>query len=129
MDYEDLFKVDDITIIGYQHIDDPECFLKPEAVLPFTSESLSLVEKVKEKFRNDGWDGDGELRIVWIPSIFYIPPPNTDPGQVFGTYIWHVKQYNNGTSFLGFYPDGLNFISKGSLLALQNDFLFDEENE
>ena len=127
MTYDDLFK-QEITIIGYEHIDDPECFLKPERILPLSSESLALLEKVKEEFRNNGWEGDGEIGLIWIPSFFFIPPPNTDHGQVFGTYIWHVKQHNNGTSYLGFYPDGLKFIAKGSLLGLQNDFLFNEED-
>ena len=128
MDYYELL-TEEITVITYQHIDDPECFLKPKETLPFSHESITLLEKVKEIFRKSGWEGDGELGLVWIPSFFYIPNPNTSNDLSYGTYIWHVKQYNNGTSFLGFYPDGLKYIAEGSLLALQNPWLFDEENK
>jgi hypothetical protein len=128
MDYNDLFN-EEITVITYQHVDDPECFLNPKEILPLSSESIALLEKVKETFRKSGWEGDGELKLVWLPPFFYIPTPGTDPGQVYGTYIWHVKQHNNGTSFIGFYPDSFNYIAEGSELALQNPRLFDEEKK
>ena len=127
MNYEDLF-TEEITVISYQHIDDSECFLKPRETLSFSSESIALLEKVKGVFKKSGWEGDGDIGLIWIPPFFYIPASDNYSETSYGTYIWHVKQHNNGTSFIGFYPDGLKYIAKGSLLALQNNYLFNEGN-
>ena len=60
--------------------------------------SISLkpyLEKIEELFREIGWEGDGKLGVIWIPPFVDI---GIEDG--WGTYIWHVKQSNNGTSWL-----------------------------
>jgi hypothetical protein len=117
-----------IIVFQYTFIDDQENFQNVEEYFPNPNERQQILEKVETAFRKNGWEGDGKIGITWIPPFFYVPDPDVDPGQIYGTYIWHVKQHNNGISFLGFYPEGLNFISQGSLLALQNGRFFNGED-
>jgi hypothetical protein len=104
-----------IIVFEYTFIDDLEYFQKPEDYFPISTEILALLENVKTAFRKNGWEGDGEIGLIWIPPFFYVSTPDKDPGQIYGTFVWHVKQHNNG-------------ISLGSLLALQNDRFFDPED-
>jgi hypothetical protein len=53
------------------------------------------VRLVGERLREYGWEGDGRIGIVWIPPFLDIGVEDT-----WGTYVWHVKQRNNGISFL-----------------------------
>lgn len=54
-----------------------------------------LITAVRGRFLKEGWEGDGEIGLLWLP-------PFTDTGteDTYGTYIWHVKQQNNGISWL-----------------------------
>jgi hypothetical protein len=126
-----MFYLDsEIIVFQYTFIDNPEYFQKPEEHFANPSERKAQLEKVDAAFRKSGWEGDGEIGLIWLPPFLYNPAPDEDPGQLFGTLVWHVKQYNNGISFLGFYSEDLKYISKGSLLAQQNDGFFDlEEGE
>lgn len=54
-----------------------------------------FVELVKKRFLKEGWEGDGEIGIMWIPPFIDVGFEDT-----YGTYIWHVKQQNNGVSWL-----------------------------
>ena len=53
------------------------------------------IEKVKNKFLDAGWEGDGKIGIIWIPPFIDLGVEDT-----WGSYVWHVKQRNNGISFL-----------------------------
>jgi hypothetical protein len=53
------------------------------------------IRLIGERFREYGWEGDGRIGIVWIPPFLDIGVEDT-----WGTYVWHVKQRNNGISFL-----------------------------
>lgn len=52
----------------------------------------------------NGWEGDGKLMCIWFPPFI-----NHNLEETYGSYIWHVKQQSNGTSFLAFinYPPDL----------------------
>jgi len=54
-----------------------------------------VMEEVKQRFLQEGWEGDGEIGLIWIPPFVDIGSDDT-----YGTYIWHVKQQNNGVSWL-----------------------------
>ena len=119
---------EEITVLEFTFIDNPENFQKPEELFLLTSDCLVVLEKVKAAFLKSGWEGDGEIGVVWLPPFLYIPTPDKITSDVLeGTFVWHVKQRNNGISFLGFYPEGLKYIANNSLLANQNDHFFDEE--
>ncbi len=53
------------------------------------------IHLVSKKFKEHGWEGDGEIGIIWLPPFVDLGVHDT-----YGTYIWHVKQRNNGISFL-----------------------------
>ena len=53
--------------------------------------------QVAKAFVKNGWEGDGTLMLIWFPPFVDYKIEDT-----FGSYVWHVKQSNNGTSFLGF---------------------------
>jgi hypothetical protein len=54
-----------------------------------------VIEAVKQRFLHEGWEGDGEIGLLWIPPFVDIGSEDT-----YGNYIWHVKQQNNGISWL-----------------------------
>jgi hypothetical protein len=53
------------------------------------------IRLVGERFKEYGWEGDGRIGVIWLPPFVDIGVEDT-----WGTYIWHVKQSNNGVSFL-----------------------------
>jgi hypothetical protein len=61
------------------------------------------VETIKGLFLKAGWEGDGEFGVIWLP-----PFVGEGLEHSVGTPVLHVKQENNGTSWLAStYP--LNF--------------------
>ena len=70
--------------------------LKPASVPDFLSNGSceAQVPAVKEVFMKAGWEGDGKI------EIFAIPPVVSKGSGPDGFIIWHVKQGNNGTSWL-----------------------------
>lgn len=90
-DYEVIIRVEQ-----YQFIDNLAHIIPPEQVFD-DDERLSLLAKVEEAFKDAGWEGDGDIGLIWLP-----PFANDICEDTFGRYIWHVKQDNNGISFLGY---------------------------
>lgn len=86
-------------VYQYCHIDDLSCIHAPNDAYPKLSEKeLSLVvDAVKERFRAAGWEGDGDLGVIWLPPFVDATMDNS----CYGTDIWHVKQSNNGVSWIG----------------------------
>ena len=48
---------------------------------------------IKQLFIQAGWEGDGKIEVFAIPPVVLLDAPD-------GFLIWHVKQGNNGTSWL-----------------------------
>ena len=71
----------------------------------YDRKSLRELKEMYERERNEvarafvrnGWEGDGTLMCLWIPPFI-----DYKIEHGFGRYILHVKQWSNGTSFLGF---------------------------
>jgi hypothetical protein len=90
-------------VYQYQHLDDLRAVLKPAEVFGDTGQFYDgdersveeRVEEVKQLFLKKGWEGDGEIGLIWLPPFVDIGIEDTH-----GTYIWHVKQGNNGMSWL-----------------------------
>ena len=81
----------DFYIYAYEHVDDDS------EMLSITEDRKQLdldVKRVKEVLFEAGWQGDGELKLVWIPP-FCLPH-----GHNVGEYVYHVKQATNGTSYI-----------------------------
>jgi hypothetical protein len=87
-----------LSVYQYHFLDDLSFVRKPEEVFDESKQSDldAYIDKVRQHFKDAGWEGDGKIGIIWLP-------PFVDAGGVedtWGTYIWHVKQSNNGTSWL-----------------------------
>lgn len=111
-------------VVDYHHIDDYRCF-SPLAddieneVFP----ALELKEKqqqeadlraeLSELFREAGWEGDGAIGCFFIPPCF---SNHGDHGETSCVTIYHVKQHNNGTSWLAI-PNGFKFRMPTGWLA------------
>lgn len=84
-----------LFVYVYHHID----FYKgdsPSEVSDYENDANceALVPAIKNLFEAAGWEGDGNVRIFQIPPVV-VPNNGSD-----GFLIWHVKQGNNGTSWL-----------------------------
>ncbi len=82
-------------IYEYQFIDISD-FIRPVKEMKDRYQEMDdkKIEEIKKLFRNKGWQGDGELGIFWLPPFLW------DEGDTMGNFVWHVKQSNNGISFI-----------------------------
>ncbi|MBR6122669.1 hypothetical protein IKQ19_03560 [Candidatus Saccharibacteria bacterium] len=102
-------------ILKYEFIDNLDARFDPLEVYGNSEETRNVVKKVAELFKRHGWEGDGEIKLIWLPPFL---DEAHDPN--FGEYIWHVKQKNNGTSFLGFQDE-----KQSTRLLDQNEIIKD----
>jgi hypothetical protein len=56
--------------------------------------SPAFIEKVKATLKECGWEGDGTLGAMMVPPFF------SCEGDSYWFPIFHVKQENNGTSWI-----------------------------
>lgn len=87
--------VDDFFVYEYQHLDELSLLKNPENFLGSFSTFDKLMEKIRVKFKSHGWEGDGVIKLMWLPPFLGAGIEDT-----YGIGVWHVKQSNNGTSFL-----------------------------
>ncbi|RRJ95183.1 hypothetical protein Ga0100231_013570 [Opitutaceae bacterium TAV4] len=105
------------TIQEYHHVDDFRC-LRPlsefvsdiSGVLDSPDAEIAelaiaeLRKRISAAFRKAGWEGDGDINVVFVPPFL------CDTGYTSCTAIFHVKQSNNGTSYIAL-PNGVRFIT------------------
>jgi hypothetical protein len=95
-----LKDVPDLYVYAYHYIDDRQFIRAPAQVDPLLhfdhEEVVHLVAAVGEHLKSHGWKGDGEIGLIWLPPFLF-----TGDGTSRGVYVWHVKQSENGTSYLG----------------------------
>lgn len=109
MSLEDRFRV-----VQFHHIDDPRCLQPLELALEHheikehekSLEVARLRSKLTALFLRAGWEGDGEIECIFIAPCFL------SSGDTFCEIVYHVKQSNNGTSWLA--------IPKDSSFSLPN---------
>jgi hypothetical protein len=84
-------------VYTYTFLDDLSFIRSPEDVFEYEEHEKieGFVQEVRRRFLESGWEGDGEIGIIWFPPFVDVGPEDT-----YGTYIWHVKQSNNGISFI-----------------------------
>ena len=84
-------------VSNYMWIDNLCFTIDPKKCLDNADE---YIEIVKELFLDDedGWDGDGEIELMWIPP-FMFDGVRTDEFTR-GVTIWHVKQLEDGISWI-----------------------------
>jgi hypothetical protein len=81
---------------GVEYIDNRLFALDPEKLLG-TRTAFPYIEVAAELFKQMGWAGDGDIELLWLPAFVFpilagIPPV--------GVVIWHVKQSEDGLSYL-----------------------------
>lgn len=84
-------------VYEYTFLDDLS-FIKAPAEVFLDSDPVQLdttIEAVRSKFLQAHWEGDGDIGILWLPPFVSVGVEDTC-----GAYIWHVKQNNDGISFL-----------------------------
>lgn len=83
---------------------------------------------VSEIFKKHGWEGDGEIGMIWLPPFLI------DDGRTDGVYLWHVKQRNNGISYI-ISPCELPFgylgtnSSSGETFASLSEFIVEDNQK
>jgi hypothetical protein len=112
-----LFKPNDYKVSQFEFIDDWQVYMLPltkalfDGGLATADEGTSDIDgpkRVEQQLRSllasmfieAGWEGDGNIR------CFFIPPCFTGRSDGHSTVLFHVKQRNNGTSFV-IYPKDL----------------------
>ncbi len=84
-------------IYSYTFLDDLSCVKAPHDYFAYEEKYKidDAIRLVSERFKEYGWEGDGSIGIIWLPPFVDVGIEDT-----WGSCIWHVKQQNNGISFL-----------------------------
>lgn len=87
--------VSNFSVYSFEHIDVRSFERHPAEVLDLSRDQLqAATSAVAALFEEHGWEGDGDIRLLWLPP-FVMSAPDT-----WGIPVWHVKQSNNGISWL-----------------------------
>lgn len=90
IDYEPI-ALKDFHLYAYEWIDNLNFTINPSDVLTGAAEYIDIAKK---RFLEEGWHGDGEVELMWIPPFMF-----KDNGY-HGIIIWHVKQESDGISWI-----------------------------
>jgi hypothetical protein len=82
-------------VYQYQHIDFRDFMPRAQLVLQGAPNVDVVLDAVKQRFTSAGWEGDGEIQLMWLPPFIGAGVEDT-----WGVFVWFVKQQNNGTAFL-----------------------------
>lgn len=88
-------KIEDFYVYQYEHIDVLDFMPSSNAVLGKYKGYNIILDKIKKRFVAAGWEGDGEIQLLWLP-----PFCDNIYADTFGVLTWFVKQDNNGTAFI-----------------------------
>jgi hypothetical protein len=87
-------EMESFWISSFEWIDNLHFLVPPERFLP---DAAAHVAVARQAFLKAGWDGDGEIGLLWLPP-FALPAESQKPWL--GVTIWHVKQLEDGISWL-----------------------------
>jgi hypothetical protein len=82
-------------VYGFEWIDNLLFLRDPEVFVG--ADSGKYLEVAKERFLEFGWEGDGTIQLLWLPSFVFPLGLKVSPH---GVALWHVKQEEDGVSFL-----------------------------
>ncbi|OWK38736.1 hypothetical protein [Fimbriiglobus ruber] len=82
-------------VYQYAHLDDLRFMPDAEEVLATVENRVEILNAIRDVLLGGGWEGDGVIQMMWLPPFVGAGIEDTH-----GTFIWHVKQSNNGTSWL-----------------------------
>jgi hypothetical protein len=98
-----MLNQNEYTVLSYQHIDDKRCFSPLKAAMepwppigkgPSDEELEQLHDELSSMSKEAGWEGDGTIGCAFIPPCF------VEGDNTWCKTIYHVKQSNDGTSWL-----------------------------
>jgi hypothetical protein len=81
-------------LYAYEWIDNLQFIPPPKYFIADPTKYLSIARK---RFIEGGWDGDGEIGLMWLPPFVFSLDPKI-PWE--GIIIWHVKQTDDGISWM-----------------------------
>lgn len=84
----------DYHVYSYEWIDRLSSFESAEEELKCWPLRELFLAHFKKRFSDAGWQGDGELQILWLPPFAGVGAPTQ------GFYILHVKQLEDGISWI-----------------------------
>ncbi|BBA36992.1 uncharacterized protein sS8_5069 [Methylocaldum marinum] len=82
-------------VYGFEWIDNLHFLVDPKEFLGSRTEAYE--EVAKERFLEAGWAGDGKIQLLWLPPFVF---PLSLGVASEGVILWHVKQKDDGVSFL-----------------------------
>ena len=86
----DTFHVD-----GFEYIDNLNFVQDAREYLRENPRCNDYIEKAKDLFTQHGWHGDGEVQLIWLPPFLF-----GSFGLTKGVVLWHVKQVEDGISWI-----------------------------
>jgi TIR domain len=95
---EEITKPDsikDFHVYQYEHVDFLGFMPRAQAVLHAVENADAVLKAVGQRFKRAGWEGDGEIQLMWLPPFVGAGVEDT-----WGVAVWFVKQDNNGTAFI-----------------------------
>jgi hypothetical protein len=81
-------------IYGFEWIDNLHFLRSPDE---FVGPAAKYREVAHRRFLQAGWEGDGEITLIWLPPFVFPLSLNISP---VGIVVWHVKQKSDGVSFI-----------------------------
>lgn len=84
-------------VYHYEYIDDLSFMPDARTYLSADTdkEAAAWLEAISERLKRSGWEGDGCIKVMWLP-----PFADVGVGDTYGTYVYAVKQSNNGMTWL-----------------------------
>lgn len=99
---------------AYEYLDDLSFMPSALEALDGWPHATQLLNEVAARLKDLGWEGDGEFQMLWLP-----PFVGAGTQDNFGCYCLHVKQRNDGISWIAspvvlpfhriFQPDNANY--------------------
>lgn len=80
---------------AYEYLDDLSFMRPARQVFDAWEHAEALIEAVQRRFLQLRWEGDGGMQVLWLP-----PFAGAGEHDNFGCYVLHVKQLNDGISWL-----------------------------
>jgi len=111
---EKTFFCEELSVHENTHVFDVAAFQRPENYLSISPYSVALLEKVKAAFIKAGWEGKGHLGLMYVEPFKPNCASDGISANTTGSFIWHVRQDDNGKSFLGTYPNSLKSVAERS---------------
>lgn len=88
-------KLNSFELIWYEWIDNLNFTLNPNDHLDNSEE---YIEVARQRFLSNGWEGDGNIELMWIPPFMFKGVRTEEFTN--GVIVWHVKQTEDGISFI-----------------------------